>query len=129
MKILLTLTLLIPLICRAEIELNCETLADYYVEYAKPKNAPSKDMLSSGYYMGLVWGFLNGDSRRSYRPPKDVTMSQASHAVGDWLTNNPQHWDKPHAWCVHFALKERNGRTKREASASVEDDVNQSPTA
>jgi len=106
MKILLTLTLLIPLICRAEIRLNCETLADYYAEYAKPQNAPSKDMLSSGYYMGLVWGFLNGDSRRSYRPPKDVTMSQASHAVGDWLTNNPQHWDKPHAWRVHYALKE-----------------------
>ena len=88
MKILLTLILLIPLTCRAKIELNCETLADYYVEYAKPKNAPSKDMLSSRYYMGLVWGFLNGDSRRSYRPPKDVTMSQASHAVGDWLTSS-----------------------------------------
>ena len=88
MKILLTLILLVPLICRAESEFNCETLADYYAEYAKPQNAPSKDMLSSGYYMGLVWGFLNGDSRRSYRPPKDVTMSQASHAVGDWLTSS-----------------------------------------
>ena len=73
MKILLTLILLIPLICRAEPEFNCETLADYYAEYAKPQNAPSKDMLSSGYYMGLVWGFLNGDSRRSYRPPKNIT--------------------------------------------------------
>lgn len=106
MKILLALILLIPLTSRAEIELNCETLADYYVEYANPKNAPSKDMFSSGYYMGLVWGFMNGDSRRSYRPPKDITISRASHAVGDWLTSHPQHWHKPHAWCVHYALKE-----------------------
>ena len=106
MKTLLTLILLLPHTCRAEIELNCATLADYYAEYAKPKNAPSKDMLSSGYYVGLVWGFLNGDSQPSYRPPKDVTVSQASHAEGDWLKGNPQHWQKPHAWCVHYALKE-----------------------
>ena len=47
MKILLTLILLIPLTGRAKPECNCETLGDYYAEYANPKNAPSKDMLSS----------------------------------------------------------------------------------
>jgi len=106
MKILLLIPVLALLTCPAKAEVNCGTLAQYYLDYVKPNNAPGKDMLSSGYYMGLVWGFLNGDSRRGYRPPNDVTISQASHVVGSWLRSNPQHWQKPHVWCVHYALKE-----------------------
>lgn len=104
--ILLPTILPFSFIPSAKADVNCETLAEYYLDFAKPDNAPDKDMRSSGYYMGLVWGFLNGDSRRTYRPPNDLTVSQASHVVGSWLRSNPQHGQESHVWCVHYALKE-----------------------
>ena len=97
---------MMSMISPAKADVSCGTLAEYYHQYAKPDHAPDKDMLSSEYYRGLVWGFLNGDSRRTYRPPNDVMVSQASHVVGSWLKSNPQHWHKPHVWCVHYALLE-----------------------
>ena len=90
----------------ANAEMNCGTLADFYLEYAKPKGDASRNWFKDGYFMGFVRGYVLGDAGRDYEMPHGVTAEQVSRVVGTFLSSNRQMWHLPMWDCVHRALLE-----------------------
>ena len=88
----------------ANAEMNCGTLADFYLEYAKPKGDASRNWFKDGYFMGFVREYVLGDAGRDYAIPSGANARQANHVVGRWLRDNPQHWHLSEEQCVHRAL-------------------------
>lgn len=54
MKALLPIVLLLSLVAPAKANKvgSCGELAEYYLEFAKPSNDPTKSWFSTGYYSG-----------------------------------------------------------------------------
>ena len=96
--------------------MNCGKLADYYLEFAKPKEGtgfmsnfigdPTRVYSKSNYFVGYVSGFRSGDRWRDFDVPEQVTDGQLAHVVGKWLRAHPEHWHHPMRNCVYQALIE-----------------------
>lgn len=104
MKIFLPIILLFSLVAPAKAQMNCGTLAEYYLEYAKPTGDRTKNFQSSGYFIGFVSGFRVGDDWRYFNVPNGVNDGQLSHVVGKWLRANPEKWHLGMNLCVYDAL-------------------------
>ena len=106
MKYLIPLVFLVAMASPVKAEYNCGTLAEYYLDYSKPEGTQGRSWFREGYYMGFVWGYVNGDHVLNDRVPQGVSAGQLSHVVGKWLRANPEHWHRSQYYCVERAVME-----------------------
>jgi hypothetical protein len=106
MKLLLPIILLFSLVSPAKALMTCGWLADYYLEYAKPKGDPTRLWSKDAYFGGYVFGFTSGDDGRYFDIPLGVKAGQLAHVVGKYIQAHPEKWHLSSKRCTYDALKE-----------------------